>query len=617
MTSHSRVVRCIRQTYDVTTKLSARSFALHEPQRRLFSLAFSTSTVAMAGDSQDYLRWTKESLIKRVKTLESELRQLKPNVPAPAADASSSKAPPADPNPVALLPNGKKPKKQKNKGGKLDPSKYSTRPIALKLAYLGKNYNGFEYQPSGSVPTIEEELWKALVRSCLISPEKPDEVDFTPWGYSKCGRTDRGVSAFGQVIGITVRSNRPLPRDEKEHEKEQDGAGEEEAVENQKPAWDPIADEMPYCRILNRLLPPDIRVMAWCPNLPPDFSARFSCRERQYRYFFTQPATVPMPSSLENSKSSGTRIKDGWLDIEAMRDAAKRFEGLHDFRNFCKIDAGKQITNFVRRMFECGIVEVKGAESTLPFLDRPEFRPDAAEGTSQNPKVYYFHVRGSAFLWHQIRHMVAMIFAVGQGLEPPSIVSELLDVEKQPRKPNYNMADEVPLVLWDCIFPDLEDPKLKGNHELEASDVDMEDSIDWLWLGEDNPKNLHGSGGLVDHLWEHWRERKMDELLANRLLDLASSRADLRRRLAVGGGPSKPNNSQRVFEGGNAPKSVGTYIPVLKKQLLASPQEMNDKWAQSKGFANAEEMTKTSNWRSVIKAAKKGGGDGVSLASEE
>ena len=99
---------------------------------------------------------------------------------------------------------------------KFDPSKHSTRLIALKLAYLGKRYNGFEYHTNNPtpLPTIEEELWKALNKSRLIIPDdtnplQPGEVNWEGCEYSKCGRTDKGVSAFGQVIGIRVRSNRP------------------------------------------------------------------------------------------------------------------------------------------------------------------------------------------------------------------------------------------------------------------------------------------------------------------------------------------------------------------------------------------------------------------------
>jgi tRNA pseudouridine38/39 synthase len=46
-----------------------------------------------------------------------------------------------------------------------------------------------------------------------------------------------------------------------------------------------VEEELDYPKLLNRVLPADIRVLAWCPA-PPDFSARFHCKERMYKYFF-------------------------------------------------------------------------------------------------------------------------------------------------------------------------------------------------------------------------------------------------------------------------------------------------------------------------------------------
>ena len=37
--------------------------------------------------------------------------------------------------------------------------------------------------------------------------------------------------------------------------------------------------------ILNKVLPPDIRVLAWAP-VPSEFSARFDCDQRTYTYIF-------------------------------------------------------------------------------------------------------------------------------------------------------------------------------------------------------------------------------------------------------------------------------------------------------------------------------------------
>lgn len=589
----------------------------------------------------DYSKWTKDDLVGRIKELENEIKSQNGGL------QTTSPSKHQDPE-AAILPGEPAKKKAKKKNGKgIDPAKYSKRFVALKLAYLGKNYNGLEFQPTGAMSTIEEELWKALVKACLIfpDPERPNEVDWNCCEYSKCGRTDRGVSAFGQVVALRVRSNKPVkasrtkpraaaadqtsggdiemsgtPAAEetklKVAEEDEDGEGEgKEEHDEDDDAPLPVDQEIQYCRVLNRILPPDIKVYAWCPSPPPDFSARFSCRERQYRYFFTQPAFAPLPNFLEdlnkgngnNSKSksngqapqsSSGRPKDGWLDIDAMRKAAKMFEGLHDFRNFCKVDPSKQITNFVRRIFEADIVEVDGVNTSVPYLDSPQFRDATAEAGVAHPKVYYFHVRGSAFLWHQIRCMVAVLFLVGQGLEDPGVVAELLDAERHPRRPNYVLADDRPLVLWDCVFG-------RENGDGAA------DGVDWVYVGADNPLNLHGSWGVANELWEHWREKKMDELLSNRLLDWVSHKTGVR-RVPEAGSPAlqrataSARSSTRVYEGGNGPRFVGTYVPLLKKDKLQSPDDQNERWAQRKGFNNAEEMRAVGNWRDAIKDRKSG-----------
>lgn len=580
----------------------------------------------------DYSKWTKDDLVGRIKQLENEVK-------SKSGGLQTTSPPKHQDQEAAILPGEPAKKKAKKKNAKgIDPAKYSKRFVALKLAYLGKNYNGFEYQPTGAMSTIEEELWKALVKACLIfpDPQRPNEVDWNCCEYSKCGRTDRGVSAFGQVVALRVRSNKPVKAARTRaqpaatgqtggadvemggtpaaEEAKPEGAG-EGGEGKQDPDEDddaplPVDQEIQYCRVLNRILPPDIKVYAWCPNPPADFSARFSCRERQYRYFFTQPAFAPLPNFLEgvdngngNGKSkaqapqsSAGRPKDGWLDIDAMRKAAKMFEGVHDFRNFCKVDPSKQITNFVRRIFESDIVEVDGVNTSVPYLDSPQFRDGAAEAGVAHPKVYYFHVRGSAFLWHQIRCMVAVLFLVGQGLEDPGVVAELLDPERHPRRPNYVLADDRPLVLWDCVFG-------RENGDGAA------DGVDWVYVGADNPLNLHGSWGVANDLWGYWRERKMDELLSNRLLDWVSHKTGVNRVPEAGNqalqrAMASARSSTRVYEGGNGPRFVGTYVPLLKKDKLQSPDDQNDRWAQRKGFNNAEEMRAVGNWRDAIKDMK-------------
>lgn len=66
-----------------------------------------------------------------------------------------------------------------------------TRHVLLKLYYLGWDYQGFATQEE-SAKTIEYHLFAALKRTCLINSREKSN-------YHRCGRTDKGVSAFSQV----------------------------------------------------------------------------------------------------------------------------------------------------------------------------------------------------------------------------------------------------------------------------------------------------------------------------------------------------------------------------------------------------------------------------------
>lgn len=69
-----------------------------------------------------------------------------------------------------------------------------TRHVLLKLYYLGWDYHGFTTQEN-SGQTIEHHLFAALQKTCLIECRETSN-------YHRCGRTDKGVSAFSQVIHI-------------------------------------------------------------------------------------------------------------------------------------------------------------------------------------------------------------------------------------------------------------------------------------------------------------------------------------------------------------------------------------------------------------------------------
>lgn len=69
--------------------------------------------------------------------------------------------------------------------------------IALKLAYLGAGYHGFQVQPD--VKTIEGELFRALRELDIIN--NPHEAN-----YIAAGRTDKGVHALGQVVAFDTNN---------------------------------------------------------------------------------------------------------------------------------------------------------------------------------------------------------------------------------------------------------------------------------------------------------------------------------------------------------------------------------------------------------------------------
>jgi hypothetical protein len=87
--------------------------------------------------------------------------------------------------------------KSKKKKKQFDRSKHPQRHIALKVAYLGASYQGFQDQ-LGVEATIENKIFQALETTRLIE-------DRFSCSYSRCGRTDRGVSAMGQVISLFLR----------------------------------------------------------------------------------------------------------------------------------------------------------------------------------------------------------------------------------------------------------------------------------------------------------------------------------------------------------------------------------------------------------------------------
>ncbi|KAI8069633.1 pseudouridine synthase [Gongronella butleri] len=326
---------------------------------------------------EKYSDWSREQLLERIQQLEKGEQAPDRLAVADATTNAEGDGAASTSGSTDTAGKGKK-KKAKKAQRPFDMSKYRQRHVAMRVAYLGWRYAGFAAQNDEALlPTIEGQLFLALEHCRLVQDRESCD-------YSRCGRTDRGVSGLGQVIMLNVRSKT---------------AGDAPLID--------AADELAYVDLLNKVLPEDIRILAWAP-VADKLNARFDCRSRTYRYLF--------------------RADD--LDIDLMRNAAARFVGPHDFRNFCKLDPSKNITNYERTILACDITALEG-------------------------NMMQMQLQGTAFLWHQVRCMMSVLFLVGKRLEAPSIVSDLLDPTKYPARPEYPMASDLPLILYDCEFQDI------------------------------------------------------------------------------------------------------------------------------------------------------------------
>lgn len=164
------------------------------------------------------------------------------------------------------------------------------RRYAIRIAYDGRSYKGFQRQPG--LPTVQEALEEALA-ACGV------EGTLIP-----AARTDAGVHALAQVVGLTT--------------------GDPGVPEGLRAA-------------LNRALPGDVLCLE-VREVPLAFHARASARSRRYVYLVGTPppaGLAPYAWSLPDARAfpEVTRVS---LDLEAMRTALRAAVGRHDFFGFSR-----------------------------------------------------------------------------------------------------------------------------------------------------------------------------------------------------------------------------------------------------------------------------------------
>ena len=229
------------------------------------------------------------------------------------------------------------------------------RYFKLTIAYDGTDFHGWQIQ--ANKPTVQGEIVAVLCRLTQENVQLPG-----------AGRTDAGVHALGQVASFRTQSAL--------------SAGE-------------------FQRALNALLPPTIRIVA-AEETGPDFSARWSAKGKVYRYRLYRGKVVPpllWPYVLHYPFP---------LDEEAMKEAAAKFVGLHDFSSFAA-STGSEDDDKERNMER----EIYSAE-----LQRT--------GDSEE---LWFTVHGRSFLRYMVRKMVGTLLEVGRGKLTAADIDRLYELK--------------------------------------------------------------------------------------------------------------------------------------------------------------------------------------------
>jgi tRNA pseudouridine38-40 synthase len=228
------------------------------------------------------------------------------------------------------------------------------RYFKLVIAYDGTDFHGWQIQ--GNKPTVQGELVTVLRRLTQ---------EFVQ--LHGAGRTDAGVHALGQVGSFRTQS---------------------------------ALSAAEFHRAMNALLRPTIRIVG-VEETGPDFNARWSARGKIYRYRIYRGKVVP-PTEWRYVLHYPFP-----LDEEAMKEAAARFAGAHDFTSFAA-STGSEDDDRERNM----VREIYATE-----LQRTE---DGEE--------LWFTVHGRSFLRYMVRKMVGTLLEVGRGRMRPGDIERLYEV---------------------------------------------------------------------------------------------------------------------------------------------------------------------------------------------
>lgn len=242
----------------------------------------------------------------------------------------------------------------------------ATQRWRLDLAYDGRDFRGFAYQPNHDTVVG---LLRSTITATLGLDHEPVIVG--------AGRTDSGVHAFHQVVHFD------LPR-----------ATKVRSLEGER-----------LMSSLNKQLRGRIQVLRVEP-VGQEFHARFSATWRQYRYLVLE------------SKGPGLDMTNAWswsvegpLDVDKMNRVSQRIVGTHDFRAFCRRPANSSPDEpLMRRVLSANWERLEDQ-----WVMSPRHAP-----------VVRLTIRAQSFCHNMVRCLTSTMVAIGQGVLAEGTVDERL-----------------------------------------------------------------------------------------------------------------------------------------------------------------------------------------------
>ncbi|KAK3524130.1 hypothetical protein QTP70_018033 [Hemibagrus guttatus] len=253
-----------------------------------------------------------------------------------------------------------------------EEKRFPKRKVVLLMAYSGKGYYGMQRNPGNSqFKTIEDELVTALIKAGCIPENHGD--DMKKMSFQRCARTDKGVSAAGQVVSLKLW-----------------------LIEN-------ILEK------INTHLPSQIRVLG-LKRVTGGFNSKNNCDARTYSYMLPTIAFSPKDSDQED-----TSFRLLPKTLQKVNRLFELYKGTHNFHNFTsqKGPRDPSAKRYITQM-SCG----------EPFV-------------RQGAEFAVITVRGQSFMMHQIRKMIGLVIAVVKGYAQVEIIErswgeEKVDVPKAP-----------------------------------------------------------------------------------------------------------------------------------------------------------------------------------------